>query len=314
MPKLSIVVPVYNVGSLVKKCIESLLNQSFSDIEVLIINDGSTDDSVSYIEPYLENEKVKYYYQNNQGLGKARNVGLELSSGEWITFVDSDDWVDLDLYTIMINRLENDKSDIAICSVKNEYSNYVCSEDRYKYVFSNTLSNYTALNILAQCENNNYMISPVVWNKVYRKSIILNNNIRFLENSYWEDDVFTFQIFMRANKVSIVPDIYYHYFYRENSITNDFSKKHMDDIIDSFKVLYSYIEKNEPQSIDIKTMVNSYFDRAISSMLRMLFCNEPSVKKQKDYIIYFYERFSKTFSMSEAISYLDINRIHNLFI
>lgn len=314
MPKLSIVVPVYNVGSLVKKCIESLINQSLSDIEIIIINDGSTDNSLNFIEKYLTNPKIKYYYQNNQGLGAARNVGIEQSTGEFITFVDSDDWVDLDLYKVMIDKLENDESDIAICGVKNEYNNFWCSEERYSYKFCNTLSSYTALNILSRCENNNYMISPVVWNKVYKKSIIMDNNIRFLKNSYWEDDVFSFQIFMWAKKFSIVPDIYYHYFYRQNSITNDFSKKHIDDIVVSFKELYLYVEKNKLENPDAKLMVNSYFDRAISSMLRMLFCNEPSVKKQKDYIIYFYEKFSKSFSMSEAISYLDISRLRKFFI
>lgn len=314
MPKLSIIVPVFNVGSLVKRCIETLINQSLCDIEILIINDGSTDDSSIYIEPYLTNEKVKYISQNNKGLGEARNIGIEQSTGEFIAFVDSDDWVDLDLYKIMVRKLEIDESDIAICGVKNEFSNFLCSEERYRYTFSNTLNNYSALNILSRCENNNYMISPVVWNKVYKRKLILDNNIKFLKNSYWEDDIFSFQIFMWAEKISIVPDVYYHYFYREKSITNDFSKKHIDDIIYSFKVLYSYVENNRPQNFDIKLMVNSYFDRAISSMLRMLFCNEPSVKKQKDYIIYFYEKFSKTFSMSEAISYLDIKRIRNLFI
>lgn len=158
------------------------------------------------------------------------------------------------------------------------------------------------------------MISPVVWNRVYKRNLILDNNIRFLENSYWEDDIFSFQIFVWAEKISIVPGIYYHYFHREKSITNDFSKKHVDDIIDSFKALYTYVETLQFTSFDMKSMVDSFFDRAISSMLRMLFNNEPSVKKQKGYIIYFYDRFSKTFSVSEAISYLDINRIRKLFI
>ena len=133
MPKLSIVVPVYNVGDLVKKCIESLINQSYSDIEIIIINDGSTDESVKYIEPFLKDKRIKYIYQNNKGLGGARNVGIEESAGEFITFVDSDDWVDLDLYNVMIDRLEKDKSDIAICGIKNEFNNFCCSEERYKY-------------------------------------------------------------------------------------------------------------------------------------------------------------------------------------
>ena len=314
MPKLSIVVPVYNVGDLVKKCIESLINQSYSDIEIIIINDGSTDESVKYIEPFLKDKRIKYIYQNNKGLGGARNVGIEESAGEFITFVDSDDWVDLDLYNVMIDRLEKDKSDIAICGIKNEFNNFCCSEERYKYLYSNAIDNFTALSILSRCENNNYLISPVVWNKVYKKKLILDNKISFLKNSYWEDDIFSFQIFMWAKTISIVPEIYYHYYHREKSITNDFSKKHIDDIIYSFKQLYFYIETNKILNCNISNMVDSFFDRAISSMFHMLFCNEQSAKKQKDYIIYFYDKFSKNFSISKAISYLEISRIQRLFI
>lgn len=314
MNKLSIIVPVFNVGCLLKRCIESLINQSYTNIEIIIVNDGSTDNSIKLIEDYLYNPKIKYFTQINKGLGEARNVGIQNTSGTLITFVDSDDWVDLDLYTVMINNMEKNKSDISICGVKNEYNNYNSSEERYTYLHSNLLSKFKALSLLSCSEGNNYMISPVVWNKVYRKSLILDNNISFLNNSYWEDDIFTFQTFMNASLISVVPKVYYHYFQREESITKHFSKKHIDDIIMSFKRLYFYIEKQNFLDFNIKNMFNCYFDRAISSMLRMLFCNEPSIQMQKKYILYFYELFSKNFSLSEALSYLDICRIKRLFI
>ena len=118
MITLSIIVPVFNVGCLVKRCIESLINQSYTNIEIIIVNDGSTDDSIKFIEPYLNNPRIKYFTQTNKGLGEARNVGIRNASGTLITFVDSDDWVDLDLYGIMINNMEKNEADIAICGVK----------------------------------------------------------------------------------------------------------------------------------------------------------------------------------------------------
>lgn len=315
MPELSVIVPVYNVGYLVKKCIESLINQSFSDLEIIIINDGSSDDSSEYITPYLADKRIKYINNHiNYGLGYARNIGLENATGKYITFVDSDDWVDLDLYKLMLKNIQSTQSDITICGIKNEFNNYMCTEERYVYSHPNIISNYVALNILSRCENNNYMISPVVWNKIYKKSLIIDNDITFIDNSYWEDDVFTFQIFMNSQSISIVQNVYYHYYQREKSITNDFSKKHIDDIICAFKKLYTYIENSNRSCPDLKNIANSFFDRAISSMMHMLFCNEPSIKKQKEYIIYFYDQFSNTFSIAEAIAYLDMQRIRNLFI
>lgn len=314
MPKLSIIVPVFNVSSLVRRCLESLINQSFSDSEIIIINDGSTDDSFKYIEPYLYNSQVKYIEKKtNEGVGQARNIGINSSKGNYITFVDSDDWVDLDLYNIMIASIEKSHADIAVCGVKNEFNNYNSSTNRYTYNFSNKISNIKALSLLTRSESNNYMISPVVWNKIYRKEIITHNDIRFLKNSYWEDDIFSFQVFMNANCINLVPNVYYHYYQREKSITNDFSKKHIDDLIVSFKELKDYLKKYNT-TLDIQQLFNSYFDRGISSLLKMLFINEPTIINQKSYLVYFYEKFVESFSISETISYLDIDRIKKLFI
>lgn len=314
MPKLSVIVPVYNVGTLIKKCLESLINQSYRDLEIIIVNDGSTDNSIQYLQPYLRYKQIKYVNNDtNRGLGHARNTGITYSKGEYITFVDSDDWVDLDIYNVMLASAKENQSDIVICSVMNEFNNYFCSEERYSYLFSNQITKEKAISLLSRCESNNYMISPVVWNKIYKKELLDCNNIRFLDNSYWEDDVFTFQVFINANCINIVPNVYYHYYQREKSITNNFSKKHIDDLILSFKSLRSYLEQNGIYS-DNMQQYSSYFDRAICSLFQMLFRNEPSTSKQREYIIYFYEQFALNFSITEAISYLDITRIKRLFI
>lgn len=313
MPKVSIIVPVYNVGKLGKRCVESLINQSIKDIEIIIVNDGSLDDSENYILPYLGDSRIKYIKNEvNSGLGNARNKAISYCSGEYIAFVDSDDWVDLDLYKVMIDRANDTFSDIVICGVQNEHENYICSMERYMYRYPNDLSKDTAIRLLSRSESNNYMISPVVWNKIYKRGLLLDNNIKFLDNSYWEDNLFTFQIFTKANKFSIVSDVSYHYYQREMSITNTFSKKHIDDLIVAYKVLKSYLEENSIYTKYTKEFC-SYFDRAILSLLEMLFKSESSVNIQKKYISYFFNQFITNFSIESAILYLDIERIKNIF-
>ncbi len=313
MPKLSVIVPVYNVGILVDKCLETLINQSIEDIEIIIINDGSTDNSFNYIERFLNNKNIKYFEQENLGLGSARNLGLNNATGEYIAFVDSDDWVDIDLYKEMITRLEQDLSDIAICGIKNEYNNFISTENRYFYKNSNKINGRMALRLLTQSTSSNYIVSPVVWNKVYRKKLLMDNNINFLNNSYWEDDVFSFLVISKATCISIVPNVFYHYYQRENSITKSITKKHIDDLISSFSFLKNAIilERNYLEKI---TAFKSYFDRAIQSLFRMLFNSESTLSIQKKYIIYFYDKFIEQFSIHEALEYLDARRIRKLFI
>lgn len=314
MPKLSIIVPVFNVGSLVKKCMDTLINQSYSDIEIIIVNDGSTDDSMKYIELFRNIERIKIIdLSQNSGLGNARNIGISNAKGDFITFVDSDDWIDLDLYVEMVNSLDIYNADVVICGIKNEFENYFSSENRYDYHFFNHINSEMALKLLVNYADNNYKISPVVWNKIYRKQLIDDNKIAFLRNSFWEDDIFSFQVFIYATTINIIPNVKYHYYKREKSITNDFSKKHIEDLIASFKYLESYLrEKNIWEQN--KSYYNAYLDRAICSMFKMLFNNEPSVVKQRAYIMEFYKSFSEAFSIYDAISYLDVNRIKRLFI
>lgn len=313
MPKLSVIVPVYNVGHLVKKCLDTLINQSYKNIEIIIINDGSTDDSKKYIDIYSEKSNIILIdLCNNQGLGNARNIGINHSTGEYITFVDSDDWIDLDLYSELIKSIEERDADVAICGIKNEYTNWISSEYRYNYKYGNQIDSDMAIKLLSNYGENNYRISPVVWNKIYRTSVIKNNNIEFLKNSYWEDDIFSFQVMLFAKSVIVVPSVYYHYSQRNGSITKDFSKKHIIDLIDSFVYLKSFLLESQLWDNN-EGYYRAYLDRAISSMINMLCQNEKSTLRQKEYLTMFFKLYSEEFSIEDTIEYLDVNRIKRLF-
>lgn len=310
---LSVIVPVFNTSRYIIRCLDSLVNQSIKDIEIIVINDGSTDDSDKILTEYIKIHSNFEYIrlEKNKGLGFARNVGINIAKSKYITFVDSDDWVDLDLYEIMCTTLDRDNTDIAICGIKNEYSNSCLSEPRYTYLYPNIINTNALLNLLTKSTSNNYYISPVVWNKVYKKSIFTHNNLYFLNNSYWEDDVFCFILFSFVKNASLIPNIYYHYYMRPKSITKSISKKHIDDLISSFCYLKEKINVNGNPNLELK--FNELFDRCICSLFKMITNNEPDFELQKKYIIYLFTKFSEEFSIKKAIEYLDIERIKRLF-
>lgn len=170
---LSIIVPVYNTSQYLARCLNSLINQSLTNIEIIIINDGSTDQSDEIIQQYLIHGNIRYVkLEKNTGLGYARNLGIEKSSGKYIAFVDSDDWVDLDFFKMLTDTITMDNTDIVIGGVKNEHNNITSTSIRYDYVYPNVITANQALDLLTKSTNNNYFISPVVWNKVYKRELL----------------------------------------------------------------------------------------------------------------------------------------------
>ena len=148
MPKVSVIVPVYNVEKYLSKCLDSLVNQTLKDIEIIVVNDGTKDNSQSIIDKYTKkySKKIKSYIKENGGLSSARNYGLKYAKGEYISFIDSDDYVDLQMFEKMYNEAINHKFDIVVCDTINVY------EDKEVYIKSN----------LGYSDNdiNNYIISP----------------------------------------------------------------------------------------------------------------------------------------------------------
>lgn len=313
-PLLSIVVPVYNTEKYLIRCIDSLLNQSYTNLEIIIVNDGSSDNSHKLImDCYSPISKIKYIpLANNMGLGYARNIGMQNSNGEYITFVDSDDWVDLDLYKVVLDKLKDNPAEIAVFGVQNEYDNFKSSSYRYNYLFENRISSNQAMRLLTKEQNNNYFISTVVWNKVYRTDVIKNNQLLFLNNSYWEDDIFSFEVLMQINNVQIVPSVFYHYYNRPYSITNCITKKHIDDLISSFNYL-----KNQLNTKNTNTAYTQAFaallDKCVCFLIDMIFKNESDISNQKNYIAYLMDSLIKNYSFNDIFEYLDIQRIKRLF-
>lgn len=232
MAKISIVIPVYNVENYIGQCLDSLISQSLRDIEIVCVNDGSTDSSGEIIKKYAqEDSRFKIIEQANQGPGEARNNGIRNSSGEYIMFVDPDDWVEADALEKIYNFQKENNAQV----VQFDYKEYAEATGQYSYVsFSDFLrkkvhfdlpngGSYSRKDVF---EKKFKYIKLTVWSKVYKRSFILENNIKFPKNKQGEDDVFSIQVILNADKIYYIKDYLYIYRQRFNSAVHKVSDEH----------------------------------------------------------------------------------------
>lgn len=256
MVKISIIVPVYNTAKYLDKCIQTLIKQTLEDIEIIFIDDGSEDDSVEILENYAKNDKrISILKQNHKRQGAARNYGLSTAQGEYIGFVDSDDWVELDMFEKLYYQAKETDSDIVMCSMNtfedgtnkiivNTYNTLDIFNQKF---FENSFTPQDTLNFIF-----NISVSP--YNKIYRKSLIAKNNIKFPESVYFEDNAFFFKSWLNAKKISLLNQKLYQYRKSTTSTTkNDKSK------LDIFKTLD--LTKNILEE-------NNYYNRLKTDYLR----------------------------------------------
>ena len=257
MPKVSIIVPVYNVSAFLPKCLDSLVNQTLTDIEIIVVNDGSTDNSQAIIDTYAANHPkiVKAFTKENGGLSDARNFGLKKARGNFIGFVDSDDFVDITMFEKLYNRAVKTDSDIVVCShtsvVLNKENNIKTStlhEIQNGYLFGKSI--YESHGILAFARS-------YAWNKLYKREII--KDFEFPKGQYFEDSAVVYNILSHARKIEYLPEaLYYYVIGRAGAITNSFDSriydifKSCDSIIKHYTKIGKYDElKSEIESLCI---------------------------------------------------------------
>lgn len=251
---LSVIIPCYQAEKYLRRCLNSVLSQSYSDLEVIIVDDGSTDSSMTIIQDFARRDnRIKYFKQINSGVSSARNNGIDNASGDVITFVDSDDIIQPQMYQVLMDLLIKYDADIAQCSYCRDYG------DRIKYI-GNTDQIYTfESEKIAQSLLEAKLIGPGCWNKVFKKTII--GNIRF--NSLYkmgEDTLFTFEVFQQAQKAVFIDSCYYVYFSSDSSAcTHISSLKRYEDI---YRVNQRIYELSKG-----KSYCNIAFDRWKGSLL-----------------------------------------------
>ncbi len=244
-PKVSVVVPVYNVEKYVAECLESILAQTLSDIEVIVLNDGSTDNSENIIKKYADQDsRIKLYRHENHGLGPTRNWGITLASGEYLAFVDSDDTIAPDMLKNLYSKAVADGADIVEGEVMLMY------DDPVKNRIRTRLSLVRPVQITNENKGEIYasyyfprIISHNAWDKLYNIKFITDNHIWFGDNKkiFAEDNWFQLQAFLALPKISFVDKVVYYYRQREDSIMHkpqkDLLRRHSRMISDYTELL-----------------------------------------------------------------------------
>lgn len=215
--KISIIIPIYNVEKYVRQCLESVINQTYKNLEIIIVNDGTKDNSMKIVGEYLSDERIKVINKENGGLSSARNKGMEDVNGEYTYFLDSDDWLELNTIEILVKNLEENLDIIGA-------NFYLFDEIKKEKKVSNLKVTYEKI------EEGKYFLLDeaeiVVWNKLYKTSFLKENRIIFLENIVHEDEDFTFKCYMKAKKIKYISNITYNYrINRIGSIMNEVQKK-----------------------------------------------------------------------------------------
>lgn len=229
MPKVSIIVPVYNVEKYIRKCLDSLVNQTLKDIEIIIINDGTKDKSALICEEYAQiDNRIKVIHKENGGLGNARNVGMTYANGEYIGFVDSDDWVDLDYYEKLYNKAIEENADVCVGGIK------VFKNNSYKIKLQP--DNFETL----------FATQGFAWLKIYKRDFVEKYRIQFTEKLYYEDMFFAMMVYLYMSKCAIANETFYYYRQQAQSIVHTcINSSKLFDIFKVFNLLINELKFNK---------------------------------------------------------------------
>lgn len=279
LPLISVIVPVFNVEKYLCKCIDSILNQTYKNLEIILIDDGSTDKSGTICDTYTKKDsRIKVIHQNNEGLSAARNAGLDIAKGDYISFIDSDDFIDPDMFDVLLCNLEKNKADICACGFKKVYNDTDSSNSLNKFLeYNKTFSRHEAMESL--CENK--IINFSVNDKLFKKSLF--NDLRFTEGIIFEDMDLVYKLIDKSNKIFFICEPKYNYRIRQGSILHgNFSTKKME-LISVYKQFLGFISKKYP---DLLNKAKCYFlELCLINLFDVLGSNEKFEKEKNELII-----------------------------
>lgn len=251
MPKVSIIVPVYNVEKYLNRCIQSLLNQTLKDIEIIMVDDGSPDRCPQMCDNYAKKDnRIKVIHKQNAGLGYARNSGLEIATGEYIAFVDSDDFVNSQMYETLYNNAVSTKADVVYSGFRKEFNKnrfLNVRECNIRTEYNKNDMSKLILDFIAAppYHKKEYIHDMSVWHSVYRHNIIKDYHLRFTsERDYASEDIiFQIDFLNCCTKVVFIPNILYYYCYNQTSLTKSFTIKKFDKIKALYNILFEKVKQ-----------------------------------------------------------------------
>ena len=299
MPKLSIIIPAYNAEQYIKQCLDSILQnskESLSKTEIIVINDGSTDNTLKILESYNQHKNIKIHTTKNQGVSDARNLGISLAKGEWVTFIDADDTVNSN-FSKVVSLVENSRSSFII------FSNYDIETTDKKILTTQTL------------QSSMYLSGP--WSKVYNRQFLVKHKILFEKDILMgEDMLFNLEVIQNSYAIESYKMGFYNYRQNNSSATRRFNQK----IIESDKKFYKKLEKilikpHAPQEEMIQLIQNEKSRAVLSLLTRISYSNniDEAISFYKKIDVDYYDPHLSMFSgVKKIVVYLFLKKRYNL--
>lgn len=247
--KVSIIVPVYNAEKYLEECIDSLINQTYENIEIILVNDGSTDNSLNICKEYEKYTNLRVITQENQGVSTARNKGLETSTGEYIMFVDSDDYIEPNMVEEMIKGVIN--SDMVICEYNEKYQNSI--------IPIKIRSDLNKINAKEAILLTFDTAGGYLWNKIFKKETIIKNNFKFDSNIHMlEDQLFVIKYMSKINEITIIHKCLYNYRIRKTSAARNTNNNKYNSIIIALHKIIDIFNELDINNLIIKQKIIEY--------------------------------------------------------
>lgn len=267
---ISVIVPVYRVEKFLDDCVRSIVGQTYQKLQIILVDDGSPDRCGEMCEQWAKKDKrIQVVHKKNGGLSDARNAGLAVAVGEYIAFVDSDDWIDPHMYEIMLQALVKEKADLAACGIVDTFSD--------REIVHSTLYSVGGSEKFLYMIYHDTTFPVAAWNKLYRRTCW--EDFEFPKGKICEDAFTTYLLVDRAEKIVQIPEALYHYRIRESSImTTAFRTERMDEE-EAWRCNYLYMKENHPDLA--KAAYDFYLQK-----VKILFCMIPAEK---------YSEFSKEY-------------------
>lgn len=265
---LSVIVPIYNGETYMSKCLDSLIKQKYKDMEIICVDDGSTDNSLAICERYVESDsRFKIITKANEGVASARKAGMQEAKGEYITFVDSDDWLEEDMYATLMQAAVKNDADIVVCSYFKDYDTYSETMINRLNVSDNIISGEELIRYAFQREDYRG-VAAFLWNKIFRAKLLYNNKVYIRDDLKRGDDVAFLTEAALLSKRNVYVDIpLYHYVQRSSSITH---RKNKDNLSTLEHILTGY-------SIAIELLEKSLIPKTTVDLLKKFYCYHASV-------------------------------------
>lgn len=275
MNKISVIVPVYNVELYLKECLDSIINQTYRDLEIILIDDGSTDMSSDICEEYAKkDDRIIVIHQSNQGSASAKNAGLRKASGEYLAFVDSDDFLQEDAYEFMVRQLENHHADIIQCCFRMLYQK--SNREVNNIIDIQTVNNSEFLELFTKD-----WTCGLLWDKLYKRNIF--KDIYFKEGHKIDDEFFTYKGVMNSKKILRVPHYIYNYRQRISSVmfSKDSQLKIISDSLEYLSIRREEVTKSFPQ---LKKVYDEHYLNMLIILSKNEYINAEHIKEIRQHI------------------------------